>query len=291
MPTNADLEYAYLGSLGATGTLADRREKIYGGEWAYFSARSGLAPASFYSLSDHKYAYYAAAATAWTEKRRNRALNPAFRAGILNWNVWTVGGGGGGTGGNPLTGGPDNDAYRSITLTAAGDGTVFTSAMLSNDPDPTVPGQSFTSSIYIRAPKAVSAVPNAQHYTRAGATLRGSSSGPAVVLTPGEWTRVGLTTVVPDLADSSRGGVQILANALLAPGDEIGIARYLPETAGSQGSYFDGATAAAGPLERYRWLSTPDGSQSVYETRLSDAASSGSLVEVQRRFWLLSLGL
>ena len=59
MPSIADLEYAYLGSLGATGTLADRRSQIYGADqFAYFSARSGLTPANLYSLTDHKYAYY-----------------------------------------------------------------------------------------------------------------------------------------------------------------------------------------------------------------------------------------
>lgn len=58
MPSIADLEYAYLGSLGAAGTLADRRLQIYGDQFAYFSALSGLTPASLYSLTDHKYAYY-----------------------------------------------------------------------------------------------------------------------------------------------------------------------------------------------------------------------------------------
>lgn len=58
MPSLADLEYAYLGTLGATGTLADRRLQIYGDQFTYFSTRSGLAPASLYSLTDHKYAYY-----------------------------------------------------------------------------------------------------------------------------------------------------------------------------------------------------------------------------------------
>ncbi len=58
MPSIADLEYAYLGSLGATGTLADRRLQIYGDQFAYFSARSGLTPANLYSLADHQYAYY-----------------------------------------------------------------------------------------------------------------------------------------------------------------------------------------------------------------------------------------
>ena len=60
MPSNADLEYAYLGSLGATGTLADRRLQIYGDQFAYFSALSGLTPANLYSLADHQYAYYSA---------------------------------------------------------------------------------------------------------------------------------------------------------------------------------------------------------------------------------------
>lgn len=59
MPSIADLEYAYLGDQGATGTLLDRRAQIYGvEEWAYFAARSGLTPANFYSLHDHELAYY-----------------------------------------------------------------------------------------------------------------------------------------------------------------------------------------------------------------------------------------
>ncbi len=60
MPSIADLEYAYLGSLGATGSLSDRRAQIYGDQFDYFSARSGLTPANRYSLADHQYAYYAA---------------------------------------------------------------------------------------------------------------------------------------------------------------------------------------------------------------------------------------
>jgi len=64
VPTLADLEYAYLGSLGATGSsLADRRQQIYGASlWAYFSARSGLAPVEKYSLADHQLAYFRAQA-------------------------------------------------------------------------------------------------------------------------------------------------------------------------------------------------------------------------------------
>ena len=62
MPTLADLEYAYLGTLGATGTtLLDRQFQIYGAsKHAYFAALSGLTPVSFFSLQDHKYAYYSA---------------------------------------------------------------------------------------------------------------------------------------------------------------------------------------------------------------------------------------
>lgn len=60
MPSIADLEYAYLGNQGATGTLADRRSQIYGNQFAYFSALSGLTPANLYSLADHQYAYYSA---------------------------------------------------------------------------------------------------------------------------------------------------------------------------------------------------------------------------------------
>lgn len=61
MPSNADLEHAYLGNQGATSTLADRRLQIYGADqFAYFSARSGLTPANLYSLADHQYAYYSA---------------------------------------------------------------------------------------------------------------------------------------------------------------------------------------------------------------------------------------
>lgn len=62
MPSLADLEYAFLGQLGATGrSLEDRRGQIYGdSDWAYFSARSGI-PASR-SLADHELAYYRAGA-------------------------------------------------------------------------------------------------------------------------------------------------------------------------------------------------------------------------------------
>ena len=59
MPTLADLEYAYLASVGATRpSLADRRREVYGDPWSYFSARSGLTPAAKYTLADHQLAYY-----------------------------------------------------------------------------------------------------------------------------------------------------------------------------------------------------------------------------------------
>lgn len=56
MPSLAELEYAYLGGLGATRpSLADRRLQIYGASHhAYFAALSGLTPAAKYSLTDHK---------------------------------------------------------------------------------------------------------------------------------------------------------------------------------------------------------------------------------------------
>ena len=57
--TNADLELAYLKSLGGSGTLSDARAQVYGvNEHAYFAALSGLAPASRFSLSDHRLTYY-----------------------------------------------------------------------------------------------------------------------------------------------------------------------------------------------------------------------------------------
>jgi hypothetical protein len=59
MASLADLEFAYLGSLGAAGTLNDRRRAIYGAnQHAYFGALSGLTPTRLYSLNDHKLAYY-----------------------------------------------------------------------------------------------------------------------------------------------------------------------------------------------------------------------------------------
>lgn len=55
MATLADLEYAYLGTLGATGTtLIDRRSQVYTpNTFAYWSGLSGLVPAQSYSLTDH----------------------------------------------------------------------------------------------------------------------------------------------------------------------------------------------------------------------------------------------
>lgn len=59
--SNDDLEFQYLGSLGATGALDDRRSQVYGDEMhAYFAALSGLTPAQDYQLPDHQYAYYTA---------------------------------------------------------------------------------------------------------------------------------------------------------------------------------------------------------------------------------------
>lgn len=61
MATLADLEYAYLGTLGATGTtLLDRRREIYGeSHHAYYSNASGLTPKNLYSLADHQSAFWA----------------------------------------------------------------------------------------------------------------------------------------------------------------------------------------------------------------------------------------
>lgn len=56
-----DLEFQYLGTLGATGALDDRRTQIYGDEaWTYYAGKSGLTPASAYMLPDHQYAYFKA---------------------------------------------------------------------------------------------------------------------------------------------------------------------------------------------------------------------------------------
>jgi hypothetical protein len=56
--SNDDLEFAYLGTLGATDALDDRRRQIYGDEeWAWYAGLSGLTPAQDFQLPDHKYAY------------------------------------------------------------------------------------------------------------------------------------------------------------------------------------------------------------------------------------------
>lgn len=55
MPTISDLEYDYLGSQGATGTLLDRRSQIYTpDEFTYWATASGLTPAQLFSITDHK---------------------------------------------------------------------------------------------------------------------------------------------------------------------------------------------------------------------------------------------
>lgn len=85
MSTIADLEYAYLGSEGATGpTLDDRRAEIYGlDQHAYFAALSGLTPASEFSLADHRLAFY-------------RAVNGTTDGSLAdNFYTYLVNGGGG----------------------------------------------------------------------------------------------------------------------------------------------------------------------------------------------------
>jgi hypothetical protein len=59
--SNDDLEGMYLGTLGGTGALDDRRSQIYGDEpWVYFSNLSGLTPKEMFQLPDHQYAYFKA---------------------------------------------------------------------------------------------------------------------------------------------------------------------------------------------------------------------------------------
>jgi hypothetical protein len=59
--SNDDLEGLYLGTLGGTGSLEDRRQFVYGDEqWVYFSNLSGLTPKGTFTLPDHQYAYYKA---------------------------------------------------------------------------------------------------------------------------------------------------------------------------------------------------------------------------------------
>jgi hypothetical protein len=59
--SNDDLEGLYLGTLGGTGALDDRRQFVYGDEpWVYFSNLSGLLPKESFMLPDHQYAYYKA---------------------------------------------------------------------------------------------------------------------------------------------------------------------------------------------------------------------------------------
>lgn len=55
MATLADLEYEHLGSLGATGTLEDRRSQTYiPDDFTYWAGLSGLTPAQGFSLTEHK---------------------------------------------------------------------------------------------------------------------------------------------------------------------------------------------------------------------------------------------
>jgi hypothetical protein len=59
--SNDDLEGLYLGTLGGTGSLEDKREFVYGeNEWAYFAALSGLTPPELFQKPDHQLAYYTA---------------------------------------------------------------------------------------------------------------------------------------------------------------------------------------------------------------------------------------
>jgi len=55
-----DLEFAYLGSLGYTGTLDDRRmQKWPNGEYAFM--KSAVGTTAFETLNDLRYTYYSTA--------------------------------------------------------------------------------------------------------------------------------------------------------------------------------------------------------------------------------------
>ena len=277
MPSIADLEYAYLGNQGATGTLADRRSQIYGDQFAYFSARSGLTPVNLYSLIDHKYAYYAGAATAWTEKRRNRALIPNATAGWIA--LWGNGGAG--------TSGLDGALYKNTWTTAStgGNARISTAQAI-----PVTPQEQLYMSMDAAATDSWH-VYLMVDFRDAGnsyvSLVQGTPTAPGG--TPSTPTRLGfnfqvpngIASVVPFLA-SGTGAVPV--NTWIAGG------RLLVES-GSSLSFFSGDTAAASALEQYRWLGAPNASPSVYETRLSSTPSSGSLDDVMVRFWSLSLGL
>jgi hypothetical protein len=221
------------------------------------------------------YAYYKGAATAWTEKRRN----------LATWSRGTVAPG-------------EYDLVGSQTITAGvavadHPNGIATAARVSYLANATNAGISLANSTVI--PALVQATMSAwikpevdDVATRYGFALKGQTSEVSRDLTVGSWTRISWTITADALARIP--GFRVPTGSAPANGSFLATG-LLVELAPTQGSYFDGSSTPGNALEQYRWLGTPDASQSVFETRLSNVASDGSLADVQRRFWRLTLGV
>ncbi len=285
MPSIADLEYAYLGSLGATGlSLADRRAQIYTpSEWDYFSSRSGLTPVTLYSLNDHKVAYYRTAVSAWVEQRRNLMKDPRATSGTFL---------GPGTGSSTAFvtdfPGRTNTAFRSTRTTADIAIRMFDLYVGADIP---ANGETvmFRSKTRVAAPVGMDVCIRPDSTTTAGRSNLGAfdQSPPGVL----DYASIAPTFTGQTVHPTRAGIVPVLKGGYLAVGEWMDITEMLLEVTSVDRPYFDGDSTPSNPLlERYRWLGTPNASPSVYETRATPDATL-SLTDAKYLFFSRALGL
>jgi len=213
----------------------------------------------------------------WVETRRNRCINPAFGASTsTGWNNW--GPGTGMTGADSYVTDTDFGRARRYTITAPGNGALTMSMALTADPVDLATGDNITVSMFVRSTKAVTVTPTVQHYVRSTSTLVGAVNGSAVTLTPGEWTRVSASGIVPETATTSRLIITVATNALLVAADTFDVTGSASELS-PLGDYFDGSTTGD-DLTRYSWAGTANASASIQETRRAIQASPTILLDL-----------
>lgn len=276
--SNQDLELLYLSTVkGAVGpTLDDARLQVYGdNELSYFAALSGLTPLESYSLADHMYAYYSNGAWAWTEDRRNLALNPKLGVDATGWSfnqTWEVA---------PARVGIADLPGFDWAWAASQSGALASGQQIRYNIDNPGAGD-FRVGFWAKVSSAVGA-PLACVSSDTGMNTRFAELS---VVTDGLWRWYSLAGV------NSAPGVNRYVGLRFSSGQGAPASAAMTGLVWEQsseglltpGSYLDGSKPSSSS-ERSRWLGAVDASVSVHESKFS------SLTDLARGFWLSALGL
>lgn len=231
--------------------------------------------------------------TAWTEQRRNRALNPRM---VSTGLLYEVGVRWGWVASFPTTGGPDEcPSYARLTVGAGtvGAGRGFDWYMnmdtvgmntASGKAQPVVAGETLTVRAKVRASKAAPGNLRLRIHDGVSAWLMPTLTVPAVALPANEWVELSHTFTVP-----ASGFLSVRAEVNATGWTSTDTWDQAALQVGDGGDYFDGTTNPGGGLQRTRWVTAANAGPSVVETREIIPATyapqrpqRGTLVRVKR---------